>query len=169
MLGTDPTSTRPADARAVSWGQGVTVILRRLFLENGVLKLTSLLLAILIWFSAASLQPRDLTLINVPLQVINTSTNTVVTGVAYKVVDLRVRGPLKRISHISPATVSLKLDVSLLGPGTHSVWIDPGKISLPEGVEALRSDPVSVPVTIEALHSTPTPKPDSRPGEIIHR
>ena len=147
----------PSEPSRLSWGQRLQVLLRRMLLHNALLKAISLTLAFVIWYSVASLQPRDVTLFNVPLNVVNNRPDTSVESVAYKVVDLRVRGRLKQLSAVSPLSVPVLVDVSSLDPGVHSVWIDPGKIPLPAGVEVLRADPVSVPVTIERVISKSVP------------
>ncbi len=147
----------PHEKRHPSRRPAITEIFRQLFIHNALLKLVCLGLAFVIWYSVASLQPRDVTLYNVPVSVVNHRPDTSIAIVAYKVIDLRIRGRLKQLSSISPLSVPLVLDVTSLGPGVHSVWIDPSRIPLPPGVEVLRADPVSVPVTIERVASKTIP------------
>ncbi|MBI4470428.1 MAG: hypothetical protein HY650_14015 [Acidobacteria bacterium] len=157
MRVTSGMTLRALETRPASPYRRTRSTLRRIFFHNAGLKVTSLGLSFAVWYSVASLQPRDMTLYNVPLTVVNHRPDTYVSTVAYKVVDLRVRGRLKQLSEISPLGVPIILDVSALGPGPHAVWIDPARIPLPRGVEALRADPVSVPVSIERVITKSVP------------
>lgn len=132
-------------------------VLRQLLFENLPMKLISFGLAFVIWYWVASLQPRDITLYNVPVSVVDHRADAVITAVGYKRVNLRVRGRLKQLATVSPLAVPVVLDVTSLGAGDHSVWIDPAKVQLPGGVEILRVDPVNVPVTIENVISKSVP------------
>lgn len=125
---------------------------RRFLVENTVLKLVSLGLALLIWFSVSSEQvQRDLTLSSVPLQVTNTRSDLLVTALATKVVDMRVRGPAQVVSDLRADDLSVSIDVTRLSPGNHDIRLDPSLVRRPSSVEVLRIDPPSIPLTLERL------------------
>jgi len=133
-------------------------LLRRFFVVNPLLKLISLGIALLIWFSVSSEQAqRDITLYNVPLQVNNTRNDLVVTALAYRAVDLRVRGPAHVISNLKADDMSVSVDVSRLTPGHRVIWLDLRDVRGRSEVEVLRIDPPSIPILLERLVTRSVP------------
>jgi YbbR domain-containing protein len=139
-----------------TWGDkfkiGVWLVadtLRRFFLENTLLKVISLMIALFMWYSLSTEEQRSRTLENVPLELRNNRKDTVVTQAPLKVVDLRLRGPHGVILELDPGVVSVSVDVSALEPGNHTIWLSPESVRVPQHVEVLRIDPPSLPVTIE--------------------
>lgn len=125
---------------------------RRFLVENTALKLVSLGLALLIWYSVSSEQvQRDLTLSSVPLHVTNLRSDLLVAALATKVVDMRVRGPAQVVSDLRADDLSVSIDVTRLAPGNHDIRLDPSLVRRPSGVEVLRIDPPSIPLTLERL------------------
>lgn len=127
-------------------------LVRRFLVTDPWLKLISLVLATLIWFSVSSEQEQqDLTVYNVPLAVTVSSSELMVLSQAYRVVDVRVRGPMGLVSELKATDLSVSLDVTRLGPGTHTVWIEPNFVRAPAGVEVLRVDPSTISITLDAV------------------
>jgi YbbR domain-containing protein len=123
--------------------------LRRFFLENALLKLISVVIALFLWYSLSIEEQRSRTLENVLLKVLNTRAETVITQAPLKVVDLRLRGPRGVVMGLEPEAVSVIVDASALAPGNHTIWLGPDNIRVPASVEVLRIDPPSLPVVIE--------------------
>ncbi len=133
-------------------------LLGRFFVTDPLLKLISLLLAMFIWFSVSSEQEqRDLTVYSVPLRVSVSSPELMVMSQAARVVDVRVRGPAALVSELKADDLGVSLDVSRLGPGSHTVWIEPSFVRAPAGVEVLRVDPPTVSVTLDAVMTRSVP------------
>jgi YbbR domain-containing protein len=131
---------------------------RRFLVQNTLLKVISLGLALLIWYSVSSQQEhRDVTLSSVPLQVTNTSRDVLVTALATRVVDMRVRGPATVVSDLQPSDLSISVDVTKLAPGHHTLMLDAGLVNRPAGLEVLRIDPPSIPITLERLITRAVP------------
>ncbi len=136
---------------------GLLVTLERLFTENKLLKLISLGIALLMWFTISTQQERDRTLENIELVVVNRRADTVVTSVPVKVVDLRVRGPSSVVIDLDQSDIKVVVDVTGLDPDRHVIWLGADQVTTPAGVEVLRIDPPSIPVMIETQMSRQVP------------
>lgn len=133
-------------------------LVRRFLVTDPVLKVIALVLAVLIWFSVSSDQEQqDLTVYNVPLTVRVSSPELMVLSQAYRVVDVRVRGPVALVSELKADDLSVSLDVTRLGPGTHTVWIEPSVVRAPAGVDVLRVDPSTISITLDAVITRAVP------------
>jgi YbbR domain-containing protein len=143
--------------------------LRRFFLENTLLKVISLIIAVFMWYSLSTQEERSRTLENVPLTVGGHRADTVVMEPPLKVVDLRLRGPRGTIMDLEPDDVSVTVDTSALPPGNHTVWLTPQHVRAPENVEVLRIDPPNLLLIVESKISRrvdvePTIDPASIPA-----
>ncbi|MCS6816361.1 MAG: CdaR family protein [Blastocatellia bacterium] len=126
--------------------------LRRAILTNFWLKLASFGLALALWFVVSSEHAqRDVTLYNVPVRVWTARSDIVVTGVAYRVVDVRVRGPANRIARLKPEDVVVWVDASSLASGQHLLTLDASFVRRPEGIEVLRIDPPTLPIELQRV------------------
>lgn len=133
-------------------------LVRRFLVTDPVLKVIALAIAVLIWFSVSSDQEQqDLTVYNVPLAVTVSSSELMVLSQAYRVVDVRVRGPVALVSELKADDLSVSLDVTRLGPGTHTVWIEPSFVRAPAGVDVLRVDPSTISITLDAVITRAVP------------
>jgi len=132
--------------------------LRRAILTNFWLKLAALGLALVLWFAVSSEHAqRDVTLYNVPVRVWTARPDLVVTSVAYRVVDVRVRGPASRIARLKPEDVTVWVDASPLASGQHLLTLDASFVRRPTGIEVLRIDPPTLPVEVQRVitHTVP--------------
>ncbi len=132
--------------------------LRRAILMNFGLKLAALGLALGLWFAVSSERAqRDVTLYNVPVRVWTARSDIVVTSVAYRVVDVRVRGPASRIARLKPEDVGVWVDASSLASGQHLLTLDASFVRRPTGIEVLRIDPPTLPIELQRVitHAVP--------------
>jgi len=132
--------------------------LRRIILANFWLKLASVGLALLLWFAVSSEHAlRDATLYNVPVRVQTVRSDLLVTGLAYRVVDVRVRGPASQIARLEPDDLLISVDVSHLAPGQHVVALDASGVRRPAGIEILRIDPPTLPIELQRVIARDVP------------
>jgi YbbR domain-containing protein len=132
--------------------------LRRMILANFWLKLASVGLALLLWFAVSSEHAlRDATLYNVPVRVQTARSDMLVTGLAYRVADVRVRGPASQIARLKPEDLSIVVDVSHLAPGRHIVALDASEVRRPAGIEILRVDPPTLPLELHRVITRDVP------------
>ena len=126
--------------------------MRRAILANFWLKLASLGVALVLWFAVSSEHAwRDVTLYNVPVRVWTSRSDIVVTSVAYRVVDVRVRGPANRIARLLPEEVAVWVDVTPFPPGQHLLTLDASFVRRPAEIEVLRIDPPTLPLELQRV------------------
>ncbi|RMG44142.1 MAG: hypothetical protein D6723_19715 [Acidobacteria bacterium] len=146
-----PENIRMSDT---SWGEKVKLIiwifldgLERFFTQNKLLKLLSLALAFLIWFTVSTQEQGDRLLQDVPLRVLHSPT-TIITNVVPKAVNVRVRGPLAVVNDLDPEGIEVIVDVSELDPGNYV--IGPEEVHhIPSTVEVRQIDPPYIPINLE--------------------
>ncbi len=139
-------------------GRALNEALRRTIFANFWLKLASVVLALLLWFAVSSEHAlRDVTLYNVPVRVRTARSDLLVTGLAYRVVDVRVRGPASQIARLKPDDLSISVDVSHLVPGRHIVALDASGMRRPAGIEILRIDPPTLPIELQRVITRDVP------------
>ncbi|GEM_PF-4392524 len=137
-----------------SWGEKIKFIIwifldgvERFFTQNKLLKLLSLALAFLIWFTVSTQEQGDRLLQDVPLRVLHSPT-TIITNVIPKGVNVRVRGPLAVINDLDPEGIEVIVDVSELDPGNYV--IGPEQVDhIPPTVEVRQIDPPYIPINLE--------------------
>jgi len=149
-------------------GRFLAGAVRRAILANFGVKLASLGLALALWFAVSSEHAqRDVTLYNVPVRVWTSRSDIVVTSVAYRVVDVRVRGPANRIARLAPEDVVVWVDVSALAPGQHLLALGANFVRRPEGIEVLRIDPPTLPLEVQRVITQQVPiRPRIREGTL---
>lgn len=133
------------------WRWLVLEAVERFFTENKSLKLISLGIALLMWFTLSQQGERDRTIENVAVEVVNRRSDTMVTAVPIKVVDIRVRGPLSVVTNLSRTNVRVVIDVTAMSPMNHLIWLGPSHVRLPSEAEVLRIDPPNIPVLVESV------------------
>lgn len=137
----------------VLWGA-----LRAAVFSNMGLKLVSLGIALVLWFVVSSERAlREVTLFDVPLHIRLSRSDLLVTGLAYRVVDVRVRGPARQVIRLKPSDLSVLVDVSHLAPGSHILTLDTSFVQRPAGIEVLRIDPPRLPVELQRIIAREVP------------
>ncbi|MCS6804644.1 MAG: CdaR family protein [Acidobacteriota bacterium] len=133
------------------WRSVLLEAVERFFTENKSLKLVSLGIALLMWFTLSQQGERDRTIENVTVEIINRRSDTMVTAVPIKVVDIRVRGPLSVVTNLSRTNVRVVIDVTAMSPMNHLIWLGAAHVRLPSEAEVLRIDPPNIPVLVESV------------------
>ncbi len=141
---------------------------RKILFENWGIKLTSLGLALILWFSITSKGKMEIAL-TVPLELKNIPAGMAVVGDVPGYIDVRLEGQERLLRDISTdKEVSGALDLSLARGGENSVRISPDDITRPSGIAVTHLSPYEIKVRLEpilrktvrltpALHGIPAP------------
>ncbi|TAL15918.1 hypothetical protein EPN96_11005 [bacterium] len=122
--------------------------LRRVFTENRGLKIVSLLIAVLLWMFVIGEKQSDIEL-DVPLSLVNLSSDLVITSRVPGTISVRVTGPRTIVASISPKQYGLTMDLKGIQPGTSSFEILPSRFGFPRGVEVTSISPAVVTIVAD--------------------
>src|SRR5260221_6857762 len=125
-------------------------VLRKIFLEDWVMKLIALAITLGLWLGVTVFTKQGSARFTVPL-IPKPSDNALVTRSTVKVVTIRVRGDDQTIRDLKPADVQVFLDLENVEPGDKIVTIDPQSVSsnLPSGVRIDDIQPRGIPLKLE--------------------
>ena len=156
---------------------------RKIFFENGTIKLISLALALILWFSITSKGKMEIAL-TVPLELKNIPSGMAVVGDVPGYLEVRLEGQERLLRDISTdKEVSGSLDLSLARDGENVVSVSPDDIKRPSGIAVTHLSPYEITVRLEpilrktirltpALHGVPDPSYRvvsalAKPGRIV--
>jgi YbbR domain-containing protein len=107
---------------------------RRVFLENFILKLVSLLLAIGLWLAVASAPPAAIEM-RVPIEFRDLPENLEIDSASFTEAQVRLRGPERVLHSIGPADVRAEVDLSNVQPGERTFDLTSRNVYVPYDVE----------------------------------
>lgn len=129
-------------------------ILRKIFVEDWVLKVIALALTLALWLGVTGLSTPTTTLLNdIPLT-LRFPNNTDVTNSPINEVDLVVSGDKRRIDQINESNMSISLDLTDIGPSEGAITLTPDNITvvgLPTGVKLDEIQPNRIYIKLEAV------------------
>jgi YbbR domain-containing protein len=134
-------------------------ILRKVFLEDWVMKLVALAITFGLWFGVTGLStPTTQRLTSIRLQ-LRYSNNIEVTNSPIEEVDLVVTGDKRKLAQVVKNDLVVSMDVSDLMPGDRVVTLTPEtvSVSLPTGVRLDEVQPSRIAVRIEAVEEREVP------------
>jgi len=108
--------------------------LKRAFLDNFVLKLVSLLLAIGLWLAVASAPPAEIEM-RVPIEFRNLPENLEIDSASFTEAQIRLRGPERVLHTMTPADVRAEVDLSNVQPGERTFDLTSRQVHVPYDVE----------------------------------
>ena len=141
---------------------------RKILFENWGIKLTSLALALILWFNITSKGKMEIGL-TVPLELKNIPAGMAVVGDVPGYLEVRLQGQERVLRDISAGKeVSGALDLSLARGGENIVRVSPDDITRPSGIAVTHLSPYEINVRLEpilrrsvrlipALHGAPAP------------
>ena len=128
-------------------------IIRKVFLEDWVMKLVALAITLALWFGVTGLStPTTQRLTSIPLS-LRYSNNIEVTHSPIEEVDLVVTGDKRKLAQINKGDLIVSMDISDVMPGDRVINLTPETVSvfLPTGVRPDEIQPHGIPVRIEAV------------------
>jgi YbbR domain-containing protein len=115
--------------------------------RNRLLKLFSILLAIVLWFTVSG-EERTETTINMSLDLVNLHKNLMATNEVPPAIQVRVVGPRSTVNNLSQARLTQTLDLNGYKSGRHTFSLGPNSLSLPRGVQVVRIQPNPITLTL---------------------
>jgi YbbR domain-containing protein len=122
--------------------------LRRLFLDNWFIKLSSLVMASLLWMAIASESSSEIGL-EVPLEYRNIPGDLEVADQTVNTVQVRLRGASNVVQEISARDVTTTIDLSTAEPGEGIFALSAQNVSAPFGIDVVSVTPTRVSLTLE--------------------
>jgi len=135
--------------------------------NNWVLKLISLLFALLLWYFVVGEDKVDTTLF-VPVEIVNLPRELVIANQYRKQLEVTISGPRGLISGINRQPISRTINLSKAAPGTMVIRNDPETMPFPRGINVLRLQPTHITLLIDRLMEKDIPiqaKTEGRPAE----
>src|SRR5688500_3268563 len=144
-------------------------ILRKIFLEDGVMKLVALAITLALWLGVTGLStPTTQSLSSIPLS-IRFSNNIEVTNSPIQEVTLVVSGDKRKLSQINKNDLVASIDISDVMPGDRVIPLTSETVNVspwPTGVKLDDIQPRSMAVRIEAVEEKEVPVKAETYGEI---
>jgi YbbR domain-containing protein len=135
--------------------------------RNRLLKLCSVLLAIVLWFTVSG-EERTETTVNMALELVNLNKNLMATNDVPSAVQVRVVGPRSIVNNLSQTRLTQTVDLHGYKSGRHTFSLGPNSFSLPRGVQVVRIQPNPITLTLAATITRTLPiKPvlENNPAE----
>jgi YbbR domain-containing protein len=114
--------------------------MRRLFLENFIYKLISLLLAVGLWLAVARTPVAEVEM-RVPIEFRNLADNLEIDSASFTEAQVRLRGPERVLHGMSAADVRAEVDLSNMQAGERTFDLTARHVHVPEDVEVVQIIP----------------------------
>jgi YbbR domain-containing protein len=118
--------------------------------ENWVLKLLSLISALVLWFFVMGERKVEVGYA-VPLELKNVPKGMIVTNEVPNLVEVRLSGPRTMLMNLSPKDISISVDLADLKPGLTTFKRLEERLSIPGGLKVTRLSPAFIDVQLEQL------------------
>ncbi len=124
--------------------------LSNLVSKNWLLKMISLVLAVVLWALVGGEDRVDKNVM-VPIEIINLPRNLVISNQFKKEIEVAVSGPHTLILEMSARSVTRQIDLSAATPGTMVIENTTSHIPVPRGVTVQRVQPASIILSLDKL------------------
>ncbi|MDQ2746804.1 MAG: CdaR family protein [Acidobacteriota bacterium] len=128
-------------------------ILRRVFLNDWLIKLLAMLITVGLWLGVTGLRaPTTARMRSVPLN-IRVGSEIEITNAPVQEVDLVITGDKRKIDQMNPRDLVVSLDLSDIAAGDRAVQITPENVNveLPNGVKLEEVQPSKIAVKLEKV------------------
>ena len=127
-------------------------ILRKVFLEDWLMKLTALIITFALWFGVTGLSTPTTRRITVPLNV-TIANNAEIMNTPQPDIEIVVSGDKRRLDQINRGDLYASLDLTDLAPGDRLISLSPETLDvpLPQGVKLVEVLPSRIVVNLEAV------------------
>ncbi|MEO7673199.1 MAG: CdaR family protein [Pyrinomonadaceae bacterium] len=143
-------------------------ILRKVFLEDWLMKLVALIITFALWVGVTGLsKPTQQRMSGIPLT-LRFSNNTEVTNSPIQEVDIVISGDKRKIDQINKNDLIMSLDLTDVQPGDRVIQLTPENvyISLPTGIKLDEIQPRRIAIKLEAIEEKEIPVNAATNGEI---
>lgn len=143
-------------------------ILRKVFLEDWLMKLVALVITFALWVGVTGLsKPRQERMSGIPLT-LRLSNNVLVTNSPIQEVDIVISGDERKINQINKNNLIVSLDLTDVQPGDRVVQLTPEIVSvdLPTGIKLDEIQPRRIAVKLEAVEEKEITVNTATEGEV---
>lgn len=137
----------------MAFGRAALTILKRMILNDPALKLLSLALAFIIWFSVTSSQPTE-RIVSAPVEYRNIPQHLELSSELRKSVDVYIRSRRENLSETDFAVV---VDLEGAAEGERILRLTPENVRAPFGVQVLMLRPAAIALSLERTISKAVP------------
>ncbi len=134
--------------------KGLTIrhLLKRVFLDDWMIKLTALVITFALWFGVTGLSTPTTKRFSIPL-IPSIAINVEIINNPREEVDIVVSGDKRRVDQISRSDLVATLDLRDVSPGDWVISLSPETVSvaLPQGVKLIEVQPSRIPINLEAV------------------
>ncbi len=124
--------------------------------ENWVLKLVSLVFALMLWFFVMGERRQEIGF-PVPLNLVNIPEGLMVANEVPNLIDVRISGPRTLLMNLSPQDISISVDLRDLKPGVTSFKRLDERLNIPSALKVTRLSPSYVDVKLERIRRKKVP------------
>ncbi len=124
--------------------------LANLVSKEWVLKVISLVLAIVLWYFVGG-EDRVNKNVMIPIEIINLPRDLVISNQFKKEIEVTVSGPRSIIQEMSSRAITRQVDLSSATPGTMVIDNDNDHIPVPRGITVQRVQPSSIILSLDKL------------------
>jgi YbbR domain-containing protein len=124
--------------------------LKTLLMDNSLIKIVSLLFAVILWFYVNSRGGAEMD-ITVPLELRNVPARLVAVGDRMDDVTVRVKGRERILQEIMSKPPRAVLDLKDAREGSNVLFLDPSAITVPPNAKIMRINPRRILVRMESL------------------
>lgn len=122
----------------------------KIFTKNPILKIISLILAIILWLFVKSERGGEVGLV-VPLELYSLPSRLIATRVTGEAINVRIHGPLSQLERLSTKEIRARIDLSRAKLGPNSFDILPNNFNIPQGLKVSQISPSSVKVELDRV------------------
>ncbi len=124
--------------------------------ENWVLKLVSLIFALILWFFVMGERKLEVGY-SVPLELENLPPGLMIASDLPTTIDVRISGPRTVLMNLHPRDINISVDMEGLPPGPTSFRRLEERINLPSGLRVTRISPAAIDMRLERVRQKRVP------------
>lgn len=124
--------------------------------ENWILKIISLVFAVVLWFFVMGEQKQEVGF-SVPLRLVNIPDGLMLANEVPNLIDVRISGPRTLLMNLSPQDIGISVDLGDLKPGLTSFKRLDERLNIPSALRVTRLSPSFVDVKLERVREKTIP------------
>lgn len=128
-------------------------LLRKIFIDDWVMKLVALFIAVTLWFGVSGLRTNTTARLKSVALNIKLQNDMELTSASLAEIDLFVTGDKRKVDPLNPRDLVASLDLTQMSPGERVVQLTPSNVlvDLPAGVSLDSVEPTQIPVKLERI------------------
>jgi len=134
-------------------GSKILTFFKKVFIDDWVMKLVALVIAITLWFGVSGLRTNTTARLKSVALNIKLQNDMELTSASLAEVDLFVTGDKRKVDPLNPRDLVASLDLTGMSPGERIVQLTPSNVvvDLPTGVSLDSVEPTQIPVKLERI------------------